>query len=105
MKTFVSSRYISIPVVFVLCCLCAVVFTNSVSSEGPGNFRRVPAKEAARMFDIGFGGRTFNYQPGRDTQNQYVGSAALLQSMQSAKGQPRTMVSDDFNGDGMGDLV
>jgi len=105
MKTFVSSRYLSIPVVLVFCCLCAVVFTNSVSSEGPGNFKKGPANEAIQMFDIGFGSRTLNLQLGRETKNHYLGSAALQQAIQSGQLQPRTMVSEDFNGDGMGDLV
>jgi CSLREA domain-containing protein len=105
MKIVPSNRYISLPVVLVFCCLCAVLFTNSASSEGPRHVGAGTAKEATRMFDIGFGGRTFKYQPGRDTQSRYLGSAALLQAMQSAQAQPRTMISDDFNGDGMGDLV
>jgi hypothetical protein len=105
MKTFVSSRYLSIPFAFVFCCLCAFVFTNSVSSEGPGNFKKGPAKEAIQMFDIGFGSRTLNLQLGRETRNHYLGSAALQQAIQSGQLQPRTMVSEDFNGDGMGDLV
>ena len=105
MKTITSSRFISMTVVLVFCCLCAVVFTNSVSSEGPGNFRGGTAKEAIQMFDIGFGSRTLNFQLGRETKNHYLGSAALQQAIQSGQLQPRTMVSEDFNGDGMGDLV
>src|SRR4030095_13643777 len=105
MKTITSSRFISMTVVLVFCCLCAVVFTNSVSSEGPGKFRGGTAKEAIQMFDIGFGSRALNFQLGRETKNHYLGSAALLQAIQSGQLQPRTMVSEDFNGDGMGDLV
>jgi hypothetical protein len=57
------------------------------------------------MFDMGFGSRTLNFQLGRETKNHYLGSAALQQAIQSGQLQPRTMVSEDFNGDGMGDLV
>ena len=54
MKTITSSRLISLPVVLLFCCLSAVIFTNSVSSEGPAKTRAGEAKEAIRMFDIGF---------------------------------------------------
>jgi len=105
MKTITSGRFASWLVVLMLCSASALVLTSTVKSEGPRNLEAGRIKAAIRMFDIGFGGRTFNYQPGRDTQSRYLGSAALLQAMQSAQAQPRTMVSDDFNGDGMGDLV
>src|ERR1044072_4515494 len=105
MKRITSSRFVSLPVVLMVCGLCAVVFTNSVSSVGPRNLSADAANEAIQMFDIGFGSRTFNFQLGRETQNRYWGSAALQQAIQAAQLQPRTMISDDFNGDGMGDLV
>jgi hypothetical protein len=57
------------------------------------------------MFDIGLGRHTFNFQLGRETKTQYLGAAALRQVTEAQQVQPRTMVLDDFNGDGMGDLV
>src|SRR5258705_1860933 len=63
------------------------------------------ASDALKMFDIGFGGRTFNFQLGRETQSRYLGSDALQQAIQLAQLRPLTMVSGDFNGDGMGDWV
>jgi len=57
------------------------------------------------MFDIGVGPHTFSFQLGRETETRYLGAGSLQQAMQAEELQPRTMVSDDFNGDGMGDLV
>lgn len=105
MKTITSSRLISFLFVSLFCCVSAVIFTKSVRSEGPAKTRAVSSKEAIRMFDVGFKGRRFNFQLGRETESRYLGSPALLQAVQSGQGQPKSMISDDFNGDGMGDLV
>ena len=105
MKRFASSRFFSLPVFLVLSLVGALVLVGGVSSESPSTLKPGQTPEAIRMFDVGFGGRTFNFQLGRETESRYLGSAALQQAIQSAQLQPRTMVSDDFNSDGMGDLV
>jgi hypothetical protein len=57
------------------------------------------------MFDIGLGAIIFNLQLDRETKTHYVGAASLRQAVQAEQVQPRTIVSDDFNANGMGDLV
>src|SRR5258705_4567380 len=59
MKTITSKRFLSLTIVLTLCSICALVLTNTVSSEGPKRNQN-RTKEAIKMFDIGFGGRTFN---------------------------------------------
>ena len=105
MKIITSSRVINSAAILILCCVCALILTSTVSSEGPKNLGAGRAKEAIRMFDIGLGPHAFNFQLGRETKTQYLGSAEMRQLMQSEQAQPRSMVTDDFNGDGMGDLV
>jgi hypothetical protein len=105
MKTITSSRVTILPVILILCCACALILTSTASSEGPKNLSAGKAKEAIRMFDVGLGPHAFNFELGRDTKTQYLGSAELRHMAQSEQAQPRSMVSDDFNGDGMGDLV
>ncbi len=104
MKTITSSRSINLPVALMLCLVCALVLTTTVSSEAPKNIRADKAKEANRMFDIAPGSRA-GFQLGRETTNHYLGALALQDAMQAGKVEPRTIVTDDFNGDAMGDLV
>jgi hypothetical protein len=104
MKTITSSRFLNLTVVVLLCCVLALLLTSTASSEAPKNPGAGKANEAIRMFDIAPGSHA-NFQLGRETTNQYLGVPAALAAMQAGKVEPRTMVTDDFNGDGMGDLV
>src|SRR6185369_1465559 len=45
------------------------------------------------------------FRAGREAENRYLGNAEGQRALQSGSAQPRAMVGDDFNGDGMGDLV
>jgi hypothetical protein len=105
MKSITSNRFVSLPIFLVLSLVGALVLAGVVSSGAPSNLEPSRTPEAIRMFNVGFGSRTFSFQLGRETQSRYLGSAALQRAIQSAQLQPRTMGSDDFNGDGMGDLV
>jgi hypothetical protein len=105
MNTLTSKRYLSLSLVLMLCCVCALVLTNTVSSEGPKSLGFGGSKQAVRIFDIGQGPHAFNFELGRETKTQYVGAASIRMLAEQQQLQPRTMVSDDFNGDGMGDLV
>ncbi|HWO02712.1 MAG TPA: VCBS repeat-containing protein, partial [Blastocatellia bacterium] len=105
MKSIISNRFVSVPVFLVLSLVGALVLVGVVSSEAISTFEPSRTAEAIRMFNVGFGSRTFSFQLGRETESRYLGSATLRRAVQSAQLQPRTMGSDDFNGDGMGDLV
>src|SRR5678816_4144474 len=101
MKTITRSFYAKVAFALALCCLTAFVLTTRVSSEAP----RKASPAAIRSFDIGQGPKTYSFQLGRETTTQYNGSFSLQQAFEAGQVQPRTMISDDFNGDGMGDLV
>ena len=105
MKTRTSNRLISLSVILVLCCVSALVITSTASSEGPKSLSAGRAKEAIRMFDVGLGPHAFNFDLGRETKTQYLASPGMRALVPAEQLQPRTMVSDDYNGDGMGDLV
>ncbi|MDQ3472276.1 MAG: VCBS repeat-containing protein, partial [Acidobacteriota bacterium] len=105
MKTITRSFYAKVAFALALCCLTAFVLATNVSSEAPRKASPGTAKEAIRNFDIGQGPKTYAFHLGRETSTRYLGAGLLQQAMQAGELQPRTMVSDDFNGDGMGDLV
>ena len=60
---------------------------------------------AVNTFRAAPGRRMFRYQIGRETRSTYRGTTGLVEALVSGLLKPRTMVSDDFNGDGMADLV
>jgi CSLREA domain-containing protein len=105
MKTITRSFPLNLAFALTLSCLTAFVLVTTVSSESPGNANSGKAKVAIRSFDIGQGPKTYSFQLGRETTTQYNGSSSLQQAFEAGQVQPRTMISDDFNGDGMGDLV
>ena len=103
---YISNRLNRWPVIVTLASLvCAFLLTNIVSSESSLRRKSGPLQPAVRTFDIGLGPHAFNVQLGRDTQSRYLGAPELQQAIQSAQLQPRSMVTNDFNGDAMGDLV
>jgi CSLREA domain-containing protein len=105
MKTITRSFYAKVAFALALSCLTAFVLATRVSSEAARNASPGKAKAAIRSFDIGQGPKTYSFQLGRETATQYNGSSSLQQAFEAGQVQPRTMISDDFNGDGMGDLV
>src|SRR3954447_20829223 len=104
MKTITWSRLV-LPAILILCCVSALILTSSASSEGPGRWEADRTRAPIRMFDVGLGPHTFKVQMGRDTESHYLGGSPLQQALQTGQAQPRTMVGEDFNGDGMGDLI
>jgi hypothetical protein len=64
-----------------------------------------PIATAVESFDVGMKMGRHNIQLGRDTKNVYRGSAAGRQQLASAKAQPLSMSAEDFDLDGMTDLV
>ncbi|MEY2488914.1 MAG: trimeric autotransporter adhesin, partial [Verrucomicrobiota bacterium] len=85
-----------------ICLACTLALPNTVSSETQRDRKETPT---IRMFDIGRGPHTYSFQLGREAQTRYQGEASAQQAIQAGGIQPRSMVSDDFNADGMGDLV
>jgi hypothetical protein len=84
-------------------CFCgAMAIVRSVNSEAPHSMK---AKEPTQMFNVGQGAHTASFQIGRDTHTSYLGAASLQQALQVGQARPVSMVADDFNGDGMSDLV
>lgn len=105
MKPMTFRRWVSQPVFLGLSFVSALLFAAVVSSEAPANRESGRTKVPIPMFDVGSGPQTFNFQLGRETKTQYLGAAPLRQAMELQQVEPRAMVSVDFDGDGMGDLV
>jgi hypothetical protein len=102
MKHTINSLRLRIPFLLVLCLAGATAIVRNVNSEAPRNLK---ARTATQMFAVGEGPHTFSFQPGRDTQNSYVGAANLQQALGTEQAEPRSLASEDFNGDGMPDLA
>ena len=94
----------------VIGCVAAVPVSSAAPSAKaqPGDAYTtggIGQRQAVRLFGVAPGRRTFRYQIGRETPSTYRGAAGLAEALESGLLQPRTMVSDDFNGDGMADLA
>jgi hypothetical protein len=101
----IATRRTAIMTVLVLCCFTfALRLATTVSSEGPRKAHSAKSNELIRMFEVGADQR-FSFQLGRETTSHYLGTQALQEAMQTGNVEPRALVSDDFNGDGMADLV
>jgi hypothetical protein len=87
----------------------AAVVALGLAAYLTGNYaRRGEARAAAvprESFDVGIKMGKYNIQLGRDTKNIYRGNNAASQQLASAKAQPLTMSTEDFDLDGMTDLV
>src|SRR6267143_6381397 len=102
MKSISTFRGLILSAFAVLCVACAIMVSRPVKSAGPKDLK---SRTPVQMFDVGLGPHTLNLRSGRDTQNAYSGADNLVQSMRAGNAEPRSMVADDFNGDGMSDLV
>jgi CSLREA domain-containing protein len=74
-------------------------------ASGPAGDQLLEHRQAVRLFSVAPGRRMFRYQIGRETPSTYRGAPGLVEALESGLLRPRTLGSDDFNGDGMADLV
>jgi hypothetical protein len=89
--------------------LAGAVFALALSAYLTGNYARSGEAKAVaapvESFDVGMKMGKYNIQLGRDTKNVYRGSAVARQQLASAQAQPLSMSAEDFDLDGMTDLV
>ncbi len=94
--------------VFSVLFLLIIIYFGSTALTNPVSSKEIShrhTKESVQMLDIGEGSHSFKFQIGRDTPNNYLGETKLRQALETGQAQPRALMSDDFNGDGMADLV